>query len=77
VHADGPITVLTFRAAGDELDALARAGRPFFKPVWFPDIVGLVVDGRTDWREVAELLTDSYCLLAPNRLAALVPRPAT
>ena len=73
--SDGPAVVLTFRSSGPELDALTAAGLPFFKPVWFPDIVGLVLDDDTDWDEVAELVTDSYCLLAPRRLAALVERP--
>ena len=30
----------------------------------------------TDWTELAELLTDSYCLQAPAKLAARVERPA-
>jgi hypothetical protein len=72
---DGPGTVLTFRVAGPELDALAGGGAPFFKPPWFADIVGLVLDERTDWDEVAELITESYCVLAPQRLVALVDRP--
>jgi predicted DNA-binding protein (MmcQ/YjbR family) len=57
-------TVLTFRAPPDELDALRHAGPPFFKPVWFTDIVGLVLDDATDWDEVAELVTDSHHLFA-------------
>jgi hypothetical protein len=61
--------VLTFRSAPPELDALTNAGPPFFKPVWFPDIVGLVLGLDVDWAEVGELLTESYCLLAPRRLA--------
>jgi len=74
---DGPATVLTFRAAGAELDALAHAGAPFFKPVWFHDIVGMTIDEHTDWVEVAELLTDSYRVLAPKKLIAQLtdPRP--
>ena len=72
---DGPATVLTFRAAGAELDALAHAGAPFFKPVWFRDIVGMTIDEHTDWVEVAELVTDSYCVLAPKKLAARVTEP--
>jgi hypothetical protein len=77
VGSDGPVTVLTFRAAGEELDALVHAGPPFFKPVWFKDIVGLVLDRETDWSEVAELVTESYRLLAPKKLAAqlAVDRP--
>jgi hypothetical protein len=27
-------------------------------------------DGTTDWTEVRELLTESYCLLAPKKLIA-------
>jgi len=72
---DGPIIVLTFRSSGQELDALSAAGPPFFKPVWFPDIVGMVLDD-VDWSEVVELVTESYCLVAPKALAALVDRPA-
>ena len=45
---------------------------PFFRPVWWPNIVGLVLDADTDWDEVAALLTKSYCVLAPKKLAALV-----
>ena len=70
----GPATVLTFRAAGDELEGLAAIGPPFFKPVWFRDIVGLIITDEVDWEEVAELVTESYCLLAPKRLAASVRR---
>jgi predicted DNA-binding protein (MmcQ/YjbR family) len=65
-------TVLTFRAGGDDLAALSAHGPPFFKPVWFRDIVGLVLGTGVDWGEVTELLTDSYCLLAPRRLAERV-----
>lgn len=72
---DGPLTVLTFRSSADELDALANAGRPFFKPPWFPDIVGMTLDDATDWDEVDELLTESYCLLAPKKLTDQVERP--
>jgi hypothetical protein len=31
--------------------------------------------GGVDWDEVAELLPESYCVLAPKKLAALVSRP--
>ena len=73
---DGPIIVMTFRSSGAELAALSAAPRPFFKPVWFPDIVGMVLDTGVDWAEVAELLTESYCVVAPKKLVELVDRPA-
>jgi predicted DNA-binding protein (MmcQ/YjbR family) len=72
---DGPAVLVTFRSSGAELDALIRAGHPFFKPVWAPDVVGMVLGEDVDWAEVAELLTESYCLLAPKKLAARVERP--
>jgi hypothetical protein len=67
-----PTTVLTFRAAGDELLALVHLGLPFYKPPWSPTIVGMVVDGDTDWAEVAELVTESYRICAPQKLARLI-----
>jgi hypothetical protein len=75
--SDGPLTVMTFRSSGPELEALAAASHPFFKPPWFPNIVGLVLEAeswppRSDWDEVAELVTESYCVLAPQKLVRLV-----
>jgi hypothetical protein len=72
--SDGPISVLTFRSSGPELDSLTNADPPSFKPVWFPDIVGMVLDADVDWEEVAELVTESSCALAPKRLVELVER---
>ncbi|WP_239062084.1 hypothetical protein [Streptomyces sp. SID13031] len=68
--ADGPATVMTFRAAGPELAALTSVGAPFFKARWGSDVVGIVLDEEeTDWDEVSELLAESYCILAPKGLA--------
>lgn len=73
---DGPAVVLTFQSSGEELQALSNVGRPYFRPPWRPGIVGMFVDAdTTDWEEVSELVTESYCLLAPRRLAAQVARP--
>lgn len=68
-----PTTVLTFRATGDELLALVHIGLPYYKPPWSPTIVGVVIDGDTDWAEVADLVTESYRLQAPQKLAKLLP----
>ena len=75
VGSDGPLTVLTFRTAGPAILAVGDAGPPFFLPGWWDDIAGMVLDARTDWAEVAALVTDSYCALAPKRLAQTVDRP--
>lgn len=71
----GPICVLTFRSPLAALDASAYASPPFFRPGWWPNIVGLLLVARVDWDEVACLLTESYCVFAPKRLAALVGGP--
>lgn len=71
----GPLTVLTFQSSGDELEALSNVGHPYFRPPWRPGIVGRVVTDPVDWTEISELVTESYCLLAPARLVARVVRP--
>ncbi|MFC4149595.1 MmcQ/YjbR family DNA-binding protein [Micromonospora mangrovi] len=72
---DQPFCVLTFRSPGDEIGGLIGGGHPFYKPDWAADVVGMVLDGTVGWDEVAELLTESYRVLAPKRLAAQVDRP--
>ena len=68
----GPITALVVKAAGPERDALRHSGPPFFATAWGADQVGLVLDAATDWDEVAELVTDSYRVLAPRKLVRLL-----
>jgi len=66
-----PTTVMWFHAPPDEIDALLAVGDPF-SPGWDDGLVTMVLseDGTTDWREVQELLIESYCLLAPKKLIA-------
>ncbi|GGV15843.1 MmcQ/YjbR family DNA-binding protein [Streptomyces spectabilis] len=72
-HAAAPTTTLTFRARGEEFEALTHAGPPFFRMGWGANVVGMHLDeAATDWTEVAELLVESYRALAPKKLAALL-----
>ncbi|MGD9797343.1 MAG: MmcQ/YjbR family DNA-binding protein [Acidimicrobiia bacterium] len=64
--------IIIFRSQPPELDALVHAGHPFFKPGWGARVMAMVVDDGLDWEEVAELVTDSYCIQAPRKLAARV-----
>jgi hypothetical protein len=64
---EGPAVVLTFESAGDELEALTRVGRPFFKPPWRATVVGIELADDVDWGEVAELVTESHRLQAAAR----------
>jgi hypothetical protein len=67
---DGDVIVTVFRSQPPELAALHNAGHPFF--AWGTNWVGMVIEDATDWTEVAELITDSYCITAPKKLAAQV-----
>ena len=77
VEHDGaePNIVLSIRAAGAELEILRQTGHPFFALGWGYDAIGMVLDDDTDWDEVGELVTESYCIVAPKKLIALVDRP--
>ena len=67
--------MLVFRSSGPELVALRNAGPPFFYAGWGRDVIAMTIDSATDWGEVGELLTESYCVMAPKKLQALVERP--
>jgi hypothetical protein len=64
----GPACVVTFRTLDRQFDPADFELPPFFRPVWFPNIVGLVLDEATDWDQLADLLTVSYRVLAPKTL---------
>jgi len=74
-QAERAVCAMQFRAYGEEMAALVGSGLPFYRPGWGVDVVGILLGPRTDWAEVAELLTDSYTKLAPRKLAALVSHP--
>lgn len=67
--------VMTFRSGGEELEVLRSHGFPYLALGWGRDALGLVIDATTDWDEVRELVTESYCVMAPTSLAARVDRP--
>jgi hypothetical protein len=69
----GAVTRLQFRSPDPEFGFLVVAG-PFERAGWGGDVVNMYVDDGTDWDEVAELLTESYCVMAPKHLAALVAK---
>jgi hypothetical protein len=67
-----PSSLLVLRADHDERKALLSVGRPFFAPRAGPDRIGVLLTGDTDWEEIRELVTDSYRVLAPKKLSALL-----
>ena len=68
---------ITLRGEPDEVAAFEHLGQPYFRSGWGSNVIGLVLDEHTDWDEVGELVTDSYCIQAPGHLAEQVERPAS
>lgn len=66
---------ITFRGEPDEVAAFEHMGEPYFRSGWGGNVIGLLLADDTDWAELTEMLTDSYCIQAPPTLAAQVHRP--
>lgn len=69
---DGGRTVC-MKADRDDQQALLSLGEPFFYPSYVGSKGWIGVDLRSpsvDWAELAELVRDSYRLIAPKRLSA-------
>ena len=65
-----PVPLLVLRAYPDEREALLSLGPPFFSPRAGGDRIGVLLTDDTDWEEIRELVTESYRILAPNKLTA-------
>jgi hypothetical protein len=74
VDGEAP-TVMTFRVPIDDLLGLTAEGFPFFRASWGRNVAAVILGDHTDWTEIAELITDSYCEMAPRFLVAQVAPP--
>lgn len=70
--SNGPLCVLTFQSLAPTVDPETYECRPYFRPPWRPGIVGRVLTTKEKWAEIGQLVTASYCLLAPKKLAEQV-----
>jgi predicted DNA-binding protein (MmcQ/YjbR family) len=71
-HGDGLVAVACKTMPGRASRLVERDGERYYLPPYLrrSGWVGLRLDhGDVDWREVAELVEDSYRLVAPPRLA--------
>jgi hypothetical protein len=66
------VPLLVLRAHADEREALLSIGRPFFSPRAGRDRIGVMLTDDTDWEEIRELVIESYRVLAPKKLTALL-----
>lgn len=71
---DGLFRII-FRGEPGEVMAFQHLGAPYFKTDWGRDVIGMILDDDTDWKELSELITESYCLIAPAYLVDQVSRP--
>ena len=67
-----PVPLIRLRSDPDEREALLSIGHPFFAPRAGRDRIGVLLTDDTDWEEIRELVTESYRVIAPKRLSALL-----
>jgi hypothetical protein len=69
-HGDGRAAVWLKAAPGNQALMIRAAPTRFYVPAYVGPSgwVGVWLDNKPDWRELGELLTDGYRLVAPKRL---------
>jgi hypothetical protein len=67
-----PVPLIRLRSDPDEREALLSVGHPFFAPRAGRDRIGVLLTDDTDWEEIRELVTESYRVIAPKKLSALL-----
>jgi hypothetical protein len=70
--AGEPVPLLVLRADPGEREELLSIGHPFFASRAGRDRIAVLLTNDTDWEEIHELVTDSYRILAPKKLTALL-----
>ena len=67
-----PISLLVLRTDPDEREVLLSIGHPFFAARAGRDRIAVLLTDDTEWEEIRELVTESYRVLAPKKLTALL-----
>jgi predicted DNA-binding protein (MmcQ/YjbR family) len=70
--AGQPAPLLVLCASPDEGKALLSIGHPFHASRAGRDRIVVMLTDHTDWEEIGELVTESYRILAPKKLTALL-----
>jgi predicted DNA-binding protein (MmcQ/YjbR family) len=74
-HGDGIVSLCIKDVPGENGELIASDPERFYRPAYLGENgwVGLRLDaGDIDWDEVAAFAANSYCLIAPKRLVALL-----
>jgi hypothetical protein len=67
-----PVSQLVLRVDPDEREALLSLGHPYFASRAGRDRIRVLLTDDTEWEEIRELVTESYRVLAPKKLTALL-----
>ena len=75
-HHDGNIAVWCKAPMGMQEILIDADPKRFFRPPYVgpKGWIGIRLDGKLDWSEVRALLTESWRMTAPKKLAATLPR---
>ena len=73
--ANNSVPILVLRSTDDDREMYLATGQPFFEIPRNDKRVGFALGPKTDWDEVRELVTDSYSMIAPKKLIALLDLP--
>lgn len=73
-RGDGRISIWCKAPPGSQAILVGADPERFFVPPYVGNKgwIGMRLDNRPDWAEVAEVIRRSYCLIAPKRLAAKI-----
>ncbi len=73
-HDDAGRPSITMKTHPGEQEALLAEGEPYFYPAYVgpKGWIGVNLDKATDWEEIAELVEESYRLIAPKRLVEVL-----
>jgi YjbR len=63
---------VVLRADPADREALLSVGHPFYSSRGGHDRIRVLLAEDTDWGEIRELVTESYRILAPKKLSALL-----
>jgi len=76
-HGDGRVALWCKAPIGVQEIVVGAAPNKFFVPpyVGHKGWIGLRLDGKSDWEEVAEFMTDAYEMTAPQRRRERAPAP--
>jgi hypothetical protein len=72
-----PVPLLVLRPLPADRDSLLSVGQPFVAPRAGRGRIGVLLHGDTGWAEIRTLVTDSYQVIAPEKLTALLHHSET